>query len=265
MQPVFERTAPYPTALPFVPEACLFDLDGTLVDSEPFFEESERRLLSSWGIEVDEELRHELFGRSAAAFFEIVLRRFPGGPLAGLSSEERHAAKTRFFLETAAGKIRSFPSMERLARELARSGLPLAIASSSVHEIIDFELEATALSPIFPVRASAVDVPRGKPEPDVFLEAARRLGVDPGRCVVFEDSVFGLRAARAAGAFAVSLPAPGSDLSRFAGADLILPGGPAELDVEAILAFLAIGGNRGDLRDDKPMLGARGGAAKELS
>lgn len=250
MHLVLDPASPPPAALPFEPEACLFDLDGTLVDSEPLFELSERRLLSSWGIEVDEELRHELFGRSAASFFEIVLRRFPDSPLRELPPEERFALKNRSYLETAAGRVRCFGPTEALARSLADRGLPLAIASSSTHEIIDFELEATGLGPLFPVRVSAVDVPRGKPEPDVFLEAARRLGVDPRRCLVLEDSYFGLLAAKASGAYVLSLPAPGSDLARYADADLLVPGGPAALDPGLLLRMWSFSGNRREAGDD---------------
>jgi len=235
------RASARPRAYP-EPEACLFDLDGTLVDSEPLFELSEEILLGAWGMEIDGELKHELFGRSAAAFLEIVESRFPGNSFNRLPLEERHAMKTKAFFDAARGRIRAFPQTEALARDLASRGLPLAIASSSTHEIIDFELEATGLESLFPVRVSATDVARGKPEPDVFVEAARRLGRDPRRCVVFEDSYFGLVGAKAAGTFVVSLPAPGADLDRFAVADILVKGGPPAADPRAIAEFLFRGG-----------------------
>ena len=222
----------------FRPAACLFDLDGTLVDSEPLFELSERRLLGTWGIRIDEELKHELFGRSAAAFLEVVERRFPDNLWNAEPFERRLEAKNKFFFETARGRLKSFPTMERLARALAEFGVPLAIASSSNHEIIDFELETLGLAELFPVRVSAVDVPRGKPEPDVFIEAARRLGADPRRCVVFEDSLFGLRAAKASGAYTISLPAPDADIERFRQADLVVRGGPNSADPETLIGLL---------------------------
>jgi len=248
-----DLSAPPIASLPFEPEACLFDLDGTLVDSEPLFEYSEELLLGSWGMTVDDELRREIFGRSAVSFFEIVERRFPANAINLTPLSERLAAKTKFFLETAHGRIATFPPIEKLARSLAVAGIPLAIASSSNHEIIDFELDETGLSGLFPVRVSAVDVAKGKPEPDVFLEAARRLGAEPHRCVVFEDSVFGLIAARAAGAFAISLPAPGAELARFSSADLLLPGGPALANAARLLDFLAIGPSRGRLSEGRQL------------
>ena len=259
MQPVLKHGAvdpaaasdlPGPSRLRFEPEACLFDLDGTLVDSEPLFEKSEEVLLGSWGMEIDEELKHELFGRSAAAFLEIVASRFPDNSFNRIPLAERHVMKTQAFFEAARGRIGTFPATEALARELAARGLPLAIASSSTHEIIDFELEATGLTQLFSVRVSATDVARGKPEPDVFIEAARRLGRDPRRCVVFEDSYFGLVGAKAAGAFVVSFPAPGAALGKFAAADILVSGGPAAADPRALAEILFPGWNAAGGRSD---------------
>ncbi len=212
-------------AIDWKPKAALFDLDGTLVDSEPLFEHSEKALLADWGIDLDEALIHELYGQSAMGFFRILGAHFPDNALFKVPLEERLAAKTRAYLKIAHGRIPVFPRMEAFARNLAVRGVPLALASSSTHEIIDFELAETGMAGLFPVRVSAVDVLQGKPEPDVFIEAARRLGVDPGDCVIFEDSFLGYRAARASGGFVVALPAPSADLARFAGADLLVAGG----------------------------------------
>ena len=240
-----EGQARRPARLSFVPEAFLFDLDGTLVDSEPLFELSEHEYLAAWGIHIGEELRPELFGRSAKGFFEVIEAHFPESGLNRLPLEERLAAKNENYFRVAAGRIRTFPAMEALARALAARAFPLAIASSSNHLIIDFELEAVGLSSLFREAVSAVDVARGKPEPDVLLEAARRLGADPSRCVVFEDSLLGLRAAKAAGAFVVSLPAPDAPLGRYSGADLLVEGGPARADAELLLEFLGLRGTAG--------------------
>jgi HAD superfamily hydrolase (TIGR01509 family) len=237
--------------LSFVPEAVLFDLDGTLVDTEPLFELSEHEYLAKWGIVIDEELRHELFGQSAKGFFSLLERRFPESGLNRLSLDERLEAKNANYFKVATGRIATFPAMEVLARGIAARGLPLAIGSSSNHLIIDFELEAVGLADLFPVRVSAVDVPRGKPEPDIFLEAARRLGVDPKRCVIFEDSFLGLRAGKASGAFTVSLPAPDALLERFASADLLVAGGPAKAKAGRLLDFLFAPGNPPPSGDDQ--------------
>jgi HAD superfamily hydrolase (TIGR01509 family) len=184
------------------------------------------------------ELKRELFGTSSTTFFEIIEARFPGNPLNRLSLAQRHEGATRHYFETAHGRVKVFPVMAALVRELGHRGLPLAIASSSTHPIIDYNLGESGLAPLFRVRVSAVDVSRGKPAPDIMLEAARRLGFRPEACLVFEDSPLGLRAAKAAGMYCVSLPAPGSDLSKFSAADRLIEGGPGAAVLEELLAIV---------------------------
>jgi HAD superfamily hydrolase (TIGR01509 family) len=86
--------------------------------------------------------------------------------------------------------------------------VPLAIASSSNRELIDVVLRASGLARDFDATVSSEEVPRGKPSPDVYLEAARRLGVDPARCGAVEDSHNGIRSAKAAGMRVVAVPNP---------------------------------------------------------
>ncbi|MEI6386800.1 MAG: HAD family phosphatase [Spirochaetota bacterium] len=221
-------------AIDWKPGAALFDLDGTLVDTEPLFELSEVALLADWGIELDEALIHKLYGQSALGFFRIMEAHFPDNALFKVPLAERLAAKTRAYRQVAQGQIRVFPRMEAFARDLAARGVPLALASSSTHEIIDFELSETGMAGLFPVRVSAADVAQGKPEPDVFIEAARRLGADLGECAIFEDSFLGFRAAQAAGGFVIALPAPSADLSRFASADFLVAGGSAAFNASLL-------------------------------
>jgi HAD superfamily hydrolase (TIGR01509 family) len=85
---------------------------------------------------------------------------------------------------------------------------PLAVASSSNRELIDLVLELSGLESHFRVTVSSEEVARGKPAPDVYLEAARRLGVEPGRCAAIEDSENGIRSAKAAGMCVLAIPNP---------------------------------------------------------
>ena len=107
-------------------------------------------------------------------------------------------------------------------RRLAESGLRLAVASSSNRELIDAVLRRLELADLFAVTVSSEEVARGKPAPDVYLEAARRLGVDPARCVAIEDSASGIRAAHAAGMRVIAYPnrhyPPGPEVLRTADA-----------------------------------------------
>jgi beta-phosphoglucomutase-like phosphatase (HAD superfamily) len=147
-------------------------------------------------------------------------------------------------------RIRAFPGVAAFARSLVAKGVPVAIASGSSPLAIERTLVYAGLDDLFPVRVSSVDVPEGKPAPVIFLEAARRLGVDPARCLVLEDSVPGVQSAKAAGMACIALSAPiaqgniddghgtiPSDLERagadkdlargFALADLVVVGGAA--------------------------------------
>jgi HAD superfamily hydrolase (TIGR01509 family) len=130
--------------------------------------------------------------------------------------------------------------MVELVETLVRAGMPLGLASGSSPAVISASLEATGLARHFPVVVSAGEVPRGKPEPGIFLETARRMKVEPDSCLVFEDSLNGLLAAKAARMRCVVLPAPCTDLAAFLAADLVVEGGPEAADLEDLLA-LALG------------------------
>lgn len=136
----------------------------------------------------------------------------------------------RFEAEGAPG----IPGAVDAARRVA-DAYPVAIASSAHRAVIGAALEATGLAPIFEVVVSSDDVEHGKPAPDVYLEAARRLGTDPARCLVIEDSLNGVRAAKAAGMTVVLVPnhsvppAPGAAEH----ADVVLAR-LADLDVAAV-------------------------------
>jgi len=188
----------------------------------------------------------DYIGVGTRAFFMDIERRFPGNPLHDLDLEERVRRKDAYYLATMAPRARTFPATAALASELRRRGLPLAVASASSPEIVETVLAATGLRGLFGLALSAYDVERHKPEPDVFLEAARRLGARPRECVVFEDSRIGVIAARRAGMRCVALPAPSGDSAPlhpdFRAADLVIEGGPAALDTEALLATLELWG-----------------------
>jgi HAD superfamily hydrolase (TIGR01509 family) len=114
-------------------------------------------------------------------------------------------------------------------RALAARGLRLAVASSSGPAVIETTLTALGVRPLFEAIVSGVEVARGKPAPDVFVEAARRLGVAPEACLVVEDSERGVRAARAAGMRCVAVPCGETRHHDFSAATLVLPALPALL------------------------------------
>ncbi|MFC4495107.1 HAD family hydrolase [Streptomyces ovatisporus] len=227
----------------------IFDLDGTLVDSEPLYWEAGRRVLAAHGAGEFTWQQHTRFiGISTVETMEALRREYGvDAPVGQLVAE-----KNRSYLQLAARSARVFPAMLDLVERLHAAGHPLAVASGSSGEAIEAVLEGTGLDDLLPVRVSAEEVERGKPEPDVFLEAARRLGADPARCVVVEDAPPGAEAARRAGMRCVVVPyvQPADGDAAFTGAGLLFAGGQEEFD--ASRAYEWITGGAGTGQADSP-------------
>ena len=203
-------------------------MDGLLVDSEPLWRRAEIAVFARHGVTLTEELclatRGMFVVDVARRFYEQ--SRWPGpGPEA--VAEEVVGAMAGLLAVEAALKA---GARHALGFTRARVGA-LALASSSPRRLIDVVVDRFALAGDFDVLHSAEDEPAGKPDPAVFLTTARLLGVDPGHCVVFEDSPAGVEAARAAGMACVAVPEPGGRRGgdEFAGADAVL-GSLEELD-----------------------------------
>lgn len=215
----------------------LFDLDGTLVDSEPNYYEAGRRLLARYGVRDFSWEDHSRFIGISTRETLTALREEHGieAPV-----DELLAGKNALYLELAGTSTTAFPEMRALVGRLHGDGVPMAVASGSSRAAIEATLAVTGLDAYLPLYVSADEVAHGKPEPDVFLEAARRLGVAPESCVVLEDAVPGIRAARAAGMRCVAVPdhrAP-ADGTVFGEADLLFPGGQEEFTASALLDWL---------------------------
>jgi HAD superfamily hydrolase (TIGR01509 family) len=184
-------------------EAVVFDLDGVLVDSEHVWDEARKELAAERGGRWHERASRDMMGMSSLEWArymhdEIGLREPP---------EEISAEVVRRLEEI---YRRELPLVEgaREAVEQLAARWPLALASSSNRELIDLVLELSGLARHFPVTVSSEEVARGKPAPDVYLEAGRRLGVPPERCAAIEDSENGIRSAEAAGMRVLAIPNP---------------------------------------------------------
>lgn len=215
----------------------IFDLDGTLVDSEPNYYEAGRLLLTEHGVPDFTWADHERYvGISTLETVTLWKREY------GLraSVEELLAAKNRRYLDLARTATRVYPEMREFVELLAAEGVPMAVASGSSLEAVTAILAGTGLDAQLRTVVSAEDVERGKPAPDVFLEAARRLGVAPGDCVVLEDAAPGAAAAHAAGMRCIAIPyvAAQADAEEFATAGLLLRGGQGEFTARAAYDWL---------------------------
>ncbi|MEU9037625.1 HAD family phosphatase [Streptomyces sp. NPDC048352] len=210
----------------------IFDLDGTLVDSEPNYYESGRRTLERHGVPDFTWEQHSRFiGIGTLETLEVLKDRYGlRAPVEQLLAEQNAA-----YLELARTRTRTFPQMRAFVERLHGRGVPMAVASGSSREAIDAVLEGTGLAALLPTAVSAEEVGRGKPAPDVFLEAARRLGAPPGDCVVVEDAAPGALAAHAAGMRCVAVPyvAGTAGDPAFAAAGLLFAGGHREFSADA--------------------------------
>ncbi|MET9881728.1 HAD family phosphatase [Streptomyces sp. NPDC006430] len=216
----------------------IFDLDGTLVDSEPNYYESGRRTLEHHGVPDFTWEQHSRFiGIGTLETLEILKRRYGiPAPVEQLLAEQNAA-----YLELARAGTEVFPEMRTCVERLYAEGVSMAVASGSSREAIDAVLIGTGLDALLTTAVSAEEVAFGKPAPDVFLEAARRLGADPADCVVFEDAVPGAQAAHAAGMGCVAVPyvTATADDPAFTAAGLLFRSGQQGFSADTACAWLA--------------------------
>ncbi|MFE5037881.1 HAD family hydrolase [Streptomyces sp. NPDC056683] len=215
--------------------AVIFDLDGTLVDSEPNYYEATRQLLARHGVTDYTWAAHErLVGISTLETVALLRDRHGLRPTVA----ELLAETNRRYLELARTGTRVYPEMRKFVELLAAEGVPTAVASGSSPEAIEVILAGTGLGAHLRTTVSADEVPRGKPAPDVFLEAAHRLGAAPADCVVLEDAAPGVAAAHAAGMRCIAVPGATARADLFGTAGLLLRGGQAEFTARAAYAWL---------------------------
>ncbi|HSK16497.1 MAG TPA: HAD family phosphatase, partial [Gaiellaceae bacterium] len=184
-------------------EAVVFDLDGVIVDSEHVWDEVRQRLAEERGGRWHPEASRDMMGMSSPEWSRYMHETIglPEPP------EEINAEVVRRLEAVYREELPLPPGAVDVVEAIA-ARWPLGLASSSNRELIDLVLDASGLGRRFAATVSSEEVPRGKPAPDVYLEAARRLGVDPARAVAVEDSENGIRSARTAGMRVVAIPNP---------------------------------------------------------
>jgi HAD superfamily hydrolase (TIGR01509 family) len=200
-------------------EAIVFDLDGVLLDSEQVWDEVREALARERGGHWHERAQRDMMGMSSTEWSRYMhdVIGLPEPP------EEISAEVVRRLSERYREGLPLLPGAGEAVERLA-ARWPLGLASSSNRPLIDLVLDVSGLARLFRATVSSEEVARGKPAPDVFLEAARRLGVRSERCAVVEDSANGILAGRAAGMRVVAIPnphfPPGDDA--LAAADVVL-------------------------------------------
>jgi HAD superfamily hydrolase (TIGR01509 family) len=212
-----------------VTRAVVFDLDGVLIDSEQVWDDVREGLAHERGGHWHKGAQRDMMGMSSPEWSRYMHDRI------GLreSPEEINRIVVERMLERYKDGPPWLPGALDAVRRVAEAFV-LGLASSSNRELIDVVLEAGAIADLFKATVSSEEVAAGKPAPDVYLEAAHRLGVEPAQCTAVEDSHNGIRSAKAAGMRCVAIPnplfPPGDAVAE---ADLVL-GSLAELTVVAL-------------------------------
>ena len=200
--------------------ACIFDMDGVLLDSEPFWRRAEREVFASVGIFLTEEDCVETMGIRIDEVVSYRYKQRPGNypPVDVLA--QRIVDRVAELVEN---EGKPLPGVIAALEFIQGQGVPLALASSSSAQLIACTLHALGLESYFPLWHSAQGEPLGKPHPAVYLATAVKLGVDPCRCLAVEDSLNGVIAAKAARMTCLAVPESAvAKLPQFALADATL-------------------------------------------
>ena len=184
-------------------EAVVFDLDGVILDSEQVWDEVREQLVADWGGGYSREAQQAMMGMSSREWALYLHEELdvPRSPC------EINDEVVRRMLDRYHAELPLIEGAVDAVRSLAEA-FPLAVASSSNRPLIDAVLAGAGVRTCFAATVSSEEVARGKPAPDVYLEAARRLGVAPELCAAIEDSGNGIRAAHAAGLRVIAYPNP---------------------------------------------------------
>ncbi|OXM48666.1 haloacid dehalogenase [Amycolatopsis thailandensis] len=184
------------------PRAVIFDCDGLLMDTEPCWSVAETELFSRRGLPFGPDEKALVIGKSLPAAADAMAEVFgePGGG-AGIADE-----LLRLVTEVVTAKAEAMPGARELVELTAAAAVPVAVASNSPRALLEAALVRGGLSEMFPVKLAADEVAAPKPDPEMYSTACALLNVEPADALAFEDSMTGLRSARAAGVPVIGVP-----------------------------------------------------------
>jgi len=195
----------------------IFDMDGLMVDSERLYHQAQRQIAARFGRTVPDSLLYAMMGRKpleSLALFASTL----GIPAAAADLFEERNRIMRDLFRTDLQPMPGLP--EILAEFFPRCSL--AVATGAQQEFLDLVIDKLEIRRYFTVLQSSDGIARGKPDPEIFLKACRRLGLSPGACIVLEDAENGVMAGKRAGCQVVAVPSPDSRGQDFSAADAVV-------------------------------------------
>jgi len=182
--------------------AVIFDLDGVLADSEPWWNEIDAKLLAQYGVKYRGEYHRNVLGVSYRLAVEFFKKAFGLSASTDELIQRRGEIATEFF----ANRVGLFPSAKEILQELRRMNLRLAVATSSVSASARPFLDRHQLTAFFDLIVTGDEIEHGKPHPDIYLRAAAKLDVAADACLVIEDALAGIAAAKAAKMRVAAIP-----------------------------------------------------------
>jgi len=207
----------------------IFDLDGVIWDGEPRYHEAFNVVLAPYAQRVSDADYNKIIGSSVEAAWDWVRERF--------SLSEPASVFYRLYNDAVLDLMKQprepLPGVRELLAELEARGIPVGLASASLRNWVDMTLTGLGLSEAFASTATASEVERSKPAPDLYLLAANGLGIPPEACLAFEDTPSGIASAQGAGMFAVQVRASSTALPPLPEADLVI-GKYSDFDVSLL-------------------------------
>ncbi len=198
------------------PVGVLWDMDGVIVDTGEYHYRAWVHVLTAAGLSYNDEQFRNTFGMNNATILSLLFGREPTADELAVLDE----GKEQYFRELIRGDVKALPGVRAWLSTLHEGGARQAIASSAPPDNIDFFLDELGLTGWFDARISGTGMP-GKPAPDVFLTAAGAIGVPPERCIVIEDAIPGVEAARRAGMRCIAVTTT-NPAERLANADIVV-------------------------------------------
>lgn len=181
--------------------AFVFDMDGVIVDSNPFHKIAIRQFCFQHGHSLSEQqLKEKVYGRTNRDWLKNLFGNLPEKQLQAYAEE-----KEKLFREIYSDNITALKGLHHFLDRLEQHSIPKAIATSAPRANVDFILSRTGLEKYFPVILDDTDVSHGKPDPEIYIKSAAALGLLNGQCIVMEDSISGVEAAKRAGSSVIGI------------------------------------------------------------